>query len=206
MLAIASNRRVTTGNGTWQVDTLAAALPVRSWQRLSAGAGSRGQRFYSWAWIPITSNTGHAWVLLRRNTTTGEIAYYRTFSPRPVPLPTLVKVAGQRWRVEECFQTSKGLTGLDQHQVRRWTSWHRWVTLAMLAHAFLTVITAEERAARPAPEGLIPITVNELRRLFDALLLRPNHTPQRLRQWSTWRRRHQARARACHYRQRNESP
>ena len=37
VLAIASNRRVTTGNGTWQVDTLAAALPARSWQRLSAG-------------------------------------------------------------------------------------------------------------------------------------------------------------------------
>ena len=140
---------------------------------------------YSWAWIPITGSTGHAWVLLRRNDTTGEIAYYRTFSPRPVPLPTLVKVAGQRWRVEECFQTSKGLTGLDQHQVRRWTSWHRWVTLAMLAHAFLTVITAEERAARPAPDGLIPITVNELRRLFDALLLRPNHTPQRLQSMVT---------------------
>ncbi len=93
-----------------------------------------------------------------------------------MPLPTLVKVAGQRWRVEECFQTGKGLTGLDQHQVRRWTSWHRWVTLAMLAHAFLTVITAAERAATPAPDGLIPITVNELRRLFDALLLRPNRS------------------------------
>jgi hypothetical protein len=76
----------------------------------------------------------------------------------------------------------------------------------MLAHAFLTVITAEERAARPAPAGLIPITVNELRRLFDALLLRPNNNPQRLQQWSLWRRQHQARARACHYRQRDESP
>ena len=57
--------------------------------------------------------------------TTSEIAYYRTYSPIPVPFRILVKVAGQRWQVEECFQTSKGLTGLDQHQVRRWTSWHR---------------------------------------------------------------------------------
>ena len=86
----------------------------------------------------------------------------------------------------------KGLARLDQHQVRRWTSWHRWVTLAMLAHAFLTVITAEEPATRPGPAGLIPITVNELRRLFDALLLRANNTPQRLQQWSLWRRRHHA--------------
>jgi SRSO17 transposase len=206
VLAIASNRRVPTSHGTWQVDVMAAALPTRSWQRLSAGAGAHGERVYSWAWIPLTISTGWSWVLLRRNDTTNEIAYYRTFSPNPVPLRTLVKVAGQRWRVEECFQTSKGLTGLDQHQVRRWTSWHRWVTLAMLAHAFLTVITAAERTDHPAPDGLIPITVNELRRLFDALLLRPNHTPQRLHQWSRWRRRHQARARACHYRKREQSP
>jgi hypothetical protein len=207
VLAVASNRRVPTANGPLPVDFLAAALPPRSWQRLSAGAGSHGHRMYSWAWIPINPGTdGHHWVLLRRNDTTGEIAYYRAFSPRPVPLGVLVKVAGQRWRVEECFQTGKGLTGLDQHQVRQWRSWHRWVTLAMLAHAFLTVMTAAERAAKPAPQGLIPITVNELRRLFDALLLRPNHSPERLHQWSIWRRRHQARARACHYRSREESP
>jgi hypothetical protein len=53
VLAVASNRRVPTTNGPLQVDFLAAALPARSWQRLSAGAGSRGQRMYSWAWIPI---------------------------------------------------------------------------------------------------------------------------------------------------------
>ena len=43
------------------------------------------------------------------------------------------------------------LTGLDQHQVRRWTSWHRWTTLAMLAHAFLAVATATERDRSPTP-------------------------------------------------------
>jgi hypothetical protein len=51
-------------------------------------------------------------------------------------------VAGQRWRIEESFQAGKGLCGLDEHQVRRWTSWHRWTTLAMLTHAFLAVTTA----------------------------------------------------------------
>lgn len=205
VLAVASNRRVPTKNGPLQVDAVASALPSRSWQRLSAGAGAHGHRIYSWAWIPINPGaTGQHWLLLRRNDTTGEIAYYRAFSSRPVPLAALVNVAGQRWRVEECFQTGKGLTGLDQHQVRRWTSWHRWVTLAMLAHAFLTVMTAAERAAQPTPQGLIPITVNELRRLFDALLLRPNHSPDRLHHWSLWRRRHQARARVSHYRRRHE--
>ena len=86
------------------------------------------------------------------------------------------RVAGQRWRIEESFQAAKGLTGLDQHQVRRWTSWHRWTTLAMLAHAFLAVATATERDTQPTPTGLITLTVNEFRRLFDALLLAANRT------------------------------
>jgi len=110
---------------------------------------------------------------VRRNDSTEELAYYLTYSPHPVPLRTLVRVAGQRWRVEESFQTGKGLTGLDEHQVRRWTSWHRWATLAMLAPDFLTVITAAERTMIPTPEGMIPITVNEQRRLIDSLILRP---------------------------------
>jgi hypothetical protein len=117
-----------------------------------------------------------------------------------VPLSTLVRVAGQRWRIEESFQAAKGLTGLDQHQVRRWTSWHRWTTLAMLAHAFLAVATAIERDHTPTPAGLIELTVNEFRRLFDALLLGAKHTIYTLLAWSRWRRRHQARARECHYR------
>ena len=115
------------------------------------------------------------------------------------------RVAGQRWRIEESFQAAKGLTGLDQHQVRRWTSWHRWTTLAMLAHAFLAVATAAERDTQPTPTGLITLTVNEFRRLFDALLLGARRTLATLLAWSTWRRRHQHRARQCHYRRR-ETP
>ncbi|GHF63943.1 hypothetical protein GCM10017566_42050 [Amycolatopsis bartoniae] len=77
------------------------------------------------------------------------MAFYRCYAPIPVALPVLVRVAGTRWRVAESFQTGKGLAGLDQHQVRRWVSWHRWTILAMLAYAFLTVVAATERAREP---------------------------------------------------------
>lgn len=116
-----------------------------------------------------------------------------------MPLTTLVQVAGSRWAVEEDFQTGKELTGLDQHQVRRWTSWHRWATLTLLAHAFLTVTAAVEQA-RAAPADQIPLTRNEIRHLFVALLLRPLRTLDQRLHWSAWRRRHQHRARAYHYR------
>ncbi|TCM33220.1 hypothetical protein EV648_1311 [Kribbella sp. VKM Ac-2568] len=90
--------------------------------------------------------------MIRRNNATGELAYYRCWSPAPVPLRDLVRVAGQRRTIEESFQASKTLTGLDQHQVRRWTSWHRWTVLAMLAHAFLASVAATERTENPAPQ------------------------------------------------------
>ena len=108
--------------------------------------------------------------------------------------------------MEETFQAGKGLTGLDQHQVRRWRSWYRWTTLAMLAHAFLAVLAATERARHPPPTGLIALTCNEIQHLFAALALTPaRDTAHRLR-WSVWRRRQQARARACHYQRQATQP
>ena len=100
--------------------------------------------------------------------------------------------------MEEDFQASKGLAALDQHQVRTWISWHRWVTLAMLALAFLTIAAAAEHA-QPPPAGLIPLTRNEIARLAAAVIIQPaRDAPSRLN-WSAWRRRHQYTARACHY-------
>jgi hypothetical protein len=75
----------------------------------------------------------------------------------------------------------------------------------MLAHAFLTVATAIEREQTPTPDGMIELTVNEFRRLFDAILLAARHTLDTLLAWSRWRRRHQARARDCHYRRREQN-
>jgi hypothetical protein len=110
-----------------------------------------------------------------------------------------VKAAGCRWRIEEAFQATKGLCGLDEHQVRGWRSWHRWVTLAMLAYAFLAVTAAIERAQRPPPPGMIALSCNEIAHLFAALVLRPVGDHRHRLRWSWWRRRHQARARRAHY-------
>ncbi|MDT5131565.1 MAG: hypothetical protein QOE41_876 [Mycobacterium sp.] len=206
VMAIAANRRVPTHAGPIRVDALPTLIPPHAWQKHSAGAGAHGPRLYSWAWFRLLpdgdTDTGVHHLLIRRNDATGEYAYLRCYSPRAVPLRTLVTVAGQRWRIEESFQAAKGLVGIDQHQVRRWRSWHRWTTLAMLAHAFLAVATAIERDVQPTPSGLIALTVNEFRRLFDALLLTAKHTLASLLAWSRWRRRHQYRARQSHHQRR----
>ncbi len=206
VLAVGCNRRVPTAVGDLRVDELAASVPRQAWQKLSAGAGSKGPRWYSWALFDTTEHpeAGACHVLVRRNDTTSELAFYRCYSPRPVPLHELVRVAGRRWTVEESFQTSKGLTGLDQHQVRTWTSWHRWITLVMAAHAFLAVHTTLERETNPTPAGLIRLSINEFRRLFIALVLAPLRSVADPISWSTWRRQHQHRAQQHHYHRRSQ--
>jgi len=123
------------------------------------------------------SRPGHRHLLTRRNRSTGELAFYRCYSPHPVTLGILVTVAGLRWTIEENFQAGKGLTGLDEHQVRRWTSWYRWVTLAMLAAAVLTIAAAAERTRRVAPEDQIPLTRNEIAHPLATLIIAPAHAP-----------------------------
>ncbi|WP_443677192.1 hypothetical protein [Micromonospora phytophila] len=95
-------------------------------------------------------------------------------------------------------QAAKTGLGLDQHQHRRWTSWHRWTTLAILAHAFLAAATADHRH-RYDPADLIPLTVNELRHLFNVLNIEPTRRRTEPLLWSIRRRRHQARAKTSHY-------
>ena len=105
------------------------------WQTRSCGNGSKGHRWYTWAIVDLDDQDvpGQSRLLIRRNRRRGELAFYRCYSPTPVPVGAFVAVAGRRWTVEENFQQGKELAGLDQHQVRRWTSWHRWTVLAMLA-------------------------------------------------------------------------
>jgi SRSO17 transposase len=207
VLAVAKSHPVPTATGALRADALARRLPPRAWQRLSAGPGAKGHRWYDWAWVAIDPGLpGHHWLLIRRHRRTRELAYYRCCSPRHVPLAVLVRAAGHRWTVEEDFQASKGLAALDEHQVRRWTSWYRWVTLAMLACAFLTVAAAAERIRNPEPDGQIPLTRNEIASLFTHLITSPAHGIRHRLRWSAWRRRHQYRSRACHYQRQARNP
>jgi SRSO17 transposase len=200
VLAVAVSHQVTTAAGACQARKIAACLPRRAWQRYSAGEGAKGHRYYDWAWVAIDpGKPGCRHLLIRRNRHTGELAFYRCYSPRHVPLPALVKTAGIRWTTEENFQAGKGLAGLDEHQVRRWDSWYRWTTLAMLALAFLSITAATEHAGHPPPAGQIPLTRNEIAALFSTLIITPaTGTRHRLR-WSAWRQRRQHQARTCHY-------
>jgi SRSO17 transposase len=99
--------------------------------------------------LPLTSILieHQRWLLVRRHLDKPEeMAYYVVFAPRKTKLEEMVRVAGARWAIEESFQSAKGEVGLDHYEVRSWAGWYRHITLAMLAHAYLTVMRAKALA------------------------------------------------------------
>jgi len=145
VLAVSAQYRVWfEGARRWAAE-IATRLPAKAWQRLSAGAGTKGERLYDWAWLPLgeVAQERQRWLLFRRSLSEPtELAYYVVSAPKQTALTEIVKVAGTRWAIEESFESAKGEVGLDHYEVRSWAGWYRHITLAMLAHAYLTVTRA----------------------------------------------------------------
>ena len=165
ILAIKSNEKLWawTEKGPLQVraDRLAAQIAETDWVRCSAGDGAKGPRLYDWATVeirPLREPGRGYWLLARRSIAKpGELAYYVCYGPAGTTLEELVRVAGRRWAIEECFEEAKGQVGLDQYEVRRWDAWYRHITLAMLAYAYLAVIRHHASAQECSGEkGAVP--------------------------------------------------
>ena len=125
-------------------------VPGDGWHRLSAGAGSKGPRLYDWAHLPYRG-APEGWdkgLLIRRRLADGDLTFSFTFAPSGTALNDLVRVAGTRWTIESGFEMATGEVGPDHNEVRSWTGWHRHVTLAMLALAFLTVVRTAASGGR----------------------------------------------------------
>jgi SRSO17 transposase len=188
---------------------------TRRWEVRSAGAGSKGQRWYAWALL-ATASPRHC-LLIRRHLGSGELAFHYCYIPegQPVSMARLIRAAGLRRPVEEDFEFGKDCLGLDQSQVRLYTAIARHTVLVMAALAIcaLTAALLRDRTDTQAPPpirpdqpppadpGMIPLTVPEIARLLATRPAGPG-PPGHAEHWANWRRRHQARARWYHQRTR----
>lgn len=148
------------------------------------------------------------WVLIRRDVADpSEVAFFACGGPPGTTLAELVRVAGTRWSIEECFEIGKGDCGLDHYEVRSWVGWHRHITPSLFALAAVAVIRSRAVAGpKKKAAGLIRLSVPEVRKLL--LRVVRAHAPPTARAlgWSVWRRRHQHRVRLSHYRKRRAKP
>lgn len=132
------------------LDEVVAELGPGDWQRLSAGNGSQGPRISDWHLVTLSTFPQSGWrrgLLVQRSVSDPtKIKVHRCFFPENTPLETLVQVAGSRWTIETDIEEAKGEVGFDHYEVRSWDGWHRHISLALLAHAFLAVTKASSQA------------------------------------------------------------
>lgn len=135
-----------------RADVLAQRFSETDWHRLSAGNGAKGPRVYDWAALTLPRwqqdpNWVHALLLRRSLSDRDDIAYYIVFAPAATQLLDWVRIAGQRWTIEECFEHAKDELGLDQYEVRHYHGWYRHITLVMLTQLFLNALRLHAQQA-----------------------------------------------------------
>jgi SRSO17 transposase len=143
-------------------EEIAEELDESAWQRLSAGAGTKGERLYDWAYCELAdleadeynASLPGVWtrgLLIRRSLTDGELAFFSTWCPAGTPIVTLAAVEGRRWAIEDAFETAKTELGLAHNETRSWHGWHRHVSLVMLAFAMMAAVRHRANH-RPPPK------------------------------------------------------
>ncbi len=218
VLRVASSFTLTLAPGTRMTcaDAVKKLLKgKKAWEVRSAGQGSKGDRWYAWAWIGTAPRGTACWSAA----TSGPASWPFTTATCPTgqlaSKARLIRAAGLSWPVEESFEFGKGCFGLDQCQARLYTAILRHLVLVMAALAICAVTAARLRERTdtqapppagpdhkpPADPGLIPLTVREVKRLLADALRRPE-PPGHAARWLQWRRRHQARSRWFHKRTR----
>jgi SRSO17 transposase len=155
VLAVHKTTRVWHAGRHYQLETLTKGLPGTYWSRISAGSGSKGERLYDWACLELedelADTRARRWLLIRRDIDEPEErTFYLAYAPAGTSVEELALTAGKRWKIEEAFEQAKGETGLDEYEVRKWEGWYRHVTLSLLAHAYLAILSSVAKSEQDA--------------------------------------------------------
>jgi len=104
------------------------ALRPADWQLLSQSLGTKGERLFAWAILPVVHQGSvddrHFLVFRRCLDDPSQVTSYLVFAPPATPLSIMVQAIGGRWHIEEDLQATKDL-GLDQYEVRSYPGWYR---------------------------------------------------------------------------------
>jgi SRSO17 transposase len=143
VLGVKTNQYICIGMRQKTAKDLFKEVPPHAWYELSSGIGTKGRRMHKWAAVKINhpyDGTVSRWALCRQSVKDStECTYYLAFAKTDTSLEKLAEAAGRRWTIEECFETAKGETGLDQYEVRSAMGWYRHITLSMVAQAILAI-------------------------------------------------------------------
>jgi SRSO17 transposase len=163
VLAVPETKGIYYGGHQRQAKTVARELPEEAWLHVSAGEGSKGERLYDWACVPLANTNADGaekefqpgrWLLVSLQIEDPrEFAYYLCYGASQTEERQLIRIAGKRWSIEDGFKAAKGQTGSNEYEVRKWEGWHRHITLSLFAHAYLVVLRSATETTEDSSKG-----------------------------------------------------
>ena len=152
------------------VAALTAAQSARAWHRVSWRNGSNAPWRARFAARRVTPAhewrerrlAPEVWLLAERGLgATPRTKYYLVALPATASLKALVRLAHQRWAIEQQYQELKDELGLDHFEGRTFPGWHRHVVLTALAYAWLQDERRRLRA-RPLTLPVVRAVIQEI--------------------------------------------
>lgn len=158
------------------VRALALALPTRAWRRVTWRNGTNRPWAARFAAVRVTPANEwrnrrlapEVWLLCEQDLgLTPRIKYFFVHLPATASLSQLVRLAHQRWAIEQQYMELKTELGLDHFEGRSYPGWNRHVVLTAVAYAFLQ----RERIRPDADPALtLPAVRAIVTEIFTALL------------------------------------
>jgi SRSO17 transposase len=93
------------------------------------------------------------WLIVARNTQTGEVKYFVSNAPPRTALGLLLRVAFQRWNVEHVFRVGKSEIGFSHYEGRNYRGLMRHLILCQLVRLFLAEQTARLRGEKSGADA-----------------------------------------------------
>jgi SRSO17 transposase len=147
------------GTSARSVESGVATVPDRAWSRYALNLSEQGLRWSDWTALRVVAPTdrlGEQWLVVRRTVDEPpDTTYFLSNAPADTPLETLAQVGGARYHVEHLLEEAKGTAGLGHYEVRYWHSWYRHMTLALIAHTWLTLLRHLDAQKKSRPTAFL---------------------------------------------------
>jgi SRSO17 transposase len=159
------------------VRTLSDAAPPRAWRRVQWRNGTNPPWAADFVALRITPATDwrhrrlapEIWLLCERGLgPTGRRKHYLVALPASATLKQLVRLAHQRWAIEQHYQDFKTELGLDHFEGRSYPGWHHHIVISAVTFAFLQT---ERLRHHDGPALTFPQARAFVQEIFTGLLL-----------------------------------
>jgi SRSO17 transposase len=158
------------------VRTLSDAAPPRAWRRVQWRNGANPPWAADFVALRITPATDwrrrrlapEIWLLCERGLgPTGRRKHYLVALPASATLKQLVRLAHQRWAIEQHYQDFKTELGLDHFEGRSYPGWHHHIVISAVTFAFLQT---ERMRRHDGPALTFPQARAFVQEIFTGLL------------------------------------